>query len=205
MRYSLAMGAMTKHLPLCSGFRYGVGKYPAGFPIICLAIGLVCSGFSFPWLDDYMERRFAEEMTGTAFSFGKEVASFETERSWNGDGYSAFVYRLAPEDADRFKKPQQDFYSHPVVGSDREGWRATTWRKSPVSPDHKLYLDFALSMAPGNIRTLAETALAKTSSLYSCMHKTGPAPGGGQPRLLNVDFFIVDPADRMLFIFNLNT
>lgn len=153
---------------------------------------------------NYGQQRLTSLLTGESFPLGEIVMSHETERSFNGDGYSAIVHRLDPVMAEWFRVHAEDLGGYPIPDYSRDGWGIIRWRTVGDEAPDKEVLAFALAQAPDGIREAAEKSLARGGTLHAgfTKHLSGE---DGDGRLLNVDFFIVDPEQRLFFIFNHNT
>lgn len=153
---------------------------------------------------NYGQQRLTSLLTGESFSLGEIVMSHETERSFNGDGYSAIVYRLDPVMAQWFDVHADDLGGYPMPDYSRDGWGIIRWRTVGGGAPDEDVLAFALSQAPDGIRETAEDSLRRPGTLHAGFTKRAKADGE-TGRLLSVDFFIVDTQARLFFIFNLNT
>ena len=60
------------------------------------------------------ERNYNIELTGFEFNDGELIYEYETERAFNGDGYSIWIYKIDDKTADYFKNPKEEFFTeHP--------------------------------------------------------------------------------------------
>ena len=57
------------------------------------------------------ERNYNVELTGFEFNDGELIYEYETERAFNGDGYSIWIYKLDNETAHYFKNPKEEFFT----------------------------------------------------------------------------------------------
>lgn len=154
-------------------------------------------------------RRWATELTGITFSFGRPLYCYDSDRAFNGDGYSIAVYELTPEMARYFSSPPPEFFAiYPKKPDYRRHWKAVNWHTGPVRADEEIFINFTLAEnAPKKEEARLEEAfktirrsLAKTTTHYAYFHFLHSANSVG-----DIDFFLIDPEERRLYIINNNT
>ena len=155
----------------------------------------------------YWDRRQTEALTGIPFPFGKRVYRYDSERAFNGDGYSILVVELTPEVARYFHSPPAGFFAnYPHKPDVRSRWQAVHWRTGPARADEQKFIDFALGENAPNEQPLLDKAfasarrsLAKPTACYAyCYLQNGK-------NVSDIDFFLIDPEERRLYIINSNT
>lgn len=174
-----------------------------GIPII--AFGLLAGVSSIVNAGAY--DRYLEGLFDTEVDLGPPIFAYDSERAFNGDGYSISVYELPSGIRARFEGADEKLLSeYPKHPSYRNHWSFERWRRSPFDDQFKGYLDFALSnYDAGNASGLnshfeaIRSALKKEGSFYAFFYNR---PAGN---LGDVDFFIVDLMDGRLYIINHNT
>ena len=62
-------------------------------------------------IEKVQEKNYNKELTGFAFNFGKLRYKNESERAFNGDGYSIWIYEIDENTATYFKNPKEEFFS----------------------------------------------------------------------------------------------
>ncbi len=143
----------------------------------------------------------------TKFDLGKPLFEYDSERAFNGDGYSIAVYKLPDVVRKRFEQPDDRLLSaFPERSSDRSHWSVESWRQSPVDSRFAKHVSFALSAYDQqensklmDVFNAIQTALAGATAYYSFFSYS---PGG---YVGNIDFFLVDLANGKIYIINHNT
>jgi hypothetical protein len=143
----------------------------------------------------------------TEVELGTPLFEYDSDRSFNGDGYSFSVYALPSNIRKRFEAADdrllKEYPKHP---SYRSHWQFERWREAPFDDKFKEYLDFALSsFDEGNASELTEhfaairSALQRKGTFYALFYHR---PSG---HVGDVDFFIVDLSAGLLYSINHNT
>jgi hypothetical protein len=166
-----------------------------------IAIGIYLLSFPFYYIED----RVSNHATFGAFAtLSEPIFGHYSERTFQGDGYSITVYPLPAAIRRRFEKPDQKFLeTFPKLPSYRSHWDTEHWRRGPVDPRFKAYLDFALTpsfepFAPDQFSAI-RAALQRPTTYYSFFkYDHGDSPG-------NIDLFIVDLENARVYIINFNT
>jgi len=156
------------------------------------------------------EHQFSKDLQltfDTKVSLGHATYSYESSRSFQGDGYSVWVYKLPESIKVRFstfdKLLAEEF---PKLPEYRSNWNSMAWRQTPFTPDHKQYIDFSLSTydsrdEPALDKLFDEITdlLSQPGSFYAFLYKShGDYPG-------NIDMFIIDMKSERLIVINHNT
>ncbi|MDB4931721.1 MAG: hypothetical protein JWM10_4205 [Myxococcaceae bacterium] len=163
-------------------------------------------------------RLLTHEATGSFFALEPTDLWRESERDFNGDGISAYVYRVPPGTAARLLASGARFWRSPSTGGRDRPWRVVTWRRG--RPDEaalrairEVIPDGYCSSSrpspfeetnPRRCRGLVDAvnaALARAGTFIAYRYKD-PQPWGGYA---NVDIFIFDPVSNLFIVGNSNT
>jgi hypothetical protein len=171
-----------------------------------LSAFLVLMGIS--WIvNELAHERYLEGLCDTKVDLGRPIFEYDSERAFNGDGYSISVYELPSSIRARFEAADDrllsDFPKHP---SYRDHWSFERWRRSPFDEKFQKYLDFALSSYDSDRASgLSEqfesirNALSGDGAYYAFFYYShGDYPG-------DIDLFIVDLKGNRLYFINHNT
>jgi hypothetical protein len=171
-----------------------------------LAAFLVLMGVS--WIvNELAHERYLEGLYDTRVDLGTPIFEYDSERAFNGDGYSISVYELPPPIRARFASADARLLSDfPKRPSYRDHWSFERWRRSPFDDKFQKYLDFALSSYDADRASgLSEQfdyirkALSGDRAYYAFFYYShGDYPG-------NIDLFIVDLEGNRLYSINHNT
>lgn len=151
------------------------------------------------WLNNISHNNYLEGIYGGKTVLSDPIFTNDSERSFNGDGASIYVYDLPDEVKHRFIKPSEDFLSqYPIKPSYRSHWEAQTWRQAPYTESDQKYIDFGLWAAASQEGSL-KNALNRTSTYYAYFHYDhGDNPG-------NIDLYVIDLLENKIYFVNLNT
>lgn len=135
------------------------------------------------------------------------IYEYDSDRSFQGDGYTIEVYKISNTLKDRFKKPDQTLFDHyPKLPSYRSGWSRQRWVEAPFPQSLEMYLDFALSSYDARNETgmifhhsNIRHALKSKNTYYAFFHKDF----NGNPS--NIDLFVVDLEKGFVYEINHNT
>lgn len=151
--------------------------------------------------------RYLEGLYDTKVHLPDPIFEYDSERSFNGDGYSISVYELPATIRARFESADErlisEFPRHP---SYRDHWSFERWRRSPFDEKFNKYLEFALSSYDSDQADglsehfrLIRKALTGDGAYYAFFYSShGDYPG-------NIDLFIVDLEGNRLYSINHNT
>ena len=150
------------------------------------------------------DRFYVAELTGNQFWV---TASFQnnSERAFNGDGYSIYIYEISDDVANSFLTPTSGFFTE-FPKSDRNSWTKVTWSKSPIKESEHKILDFAIWTRS----TLAESnKLKETKLIRRILAEKGNyyayAVSIQSYGVSDVDFYILSPKEKKLICINKNT
>lgn len=160
----------------------------------------VLPGTSLFWgpIERVQDRSYNQELTGLDFEYGEKVYQSETERSFHGDGYSIWIYKLDPNAAEYFKNPNSTFYTHHPDTEFRQEWRSEYWKKTPLKEKDKMFFQFAESSLSELDFELIDV-LVEEGNYYAYEYKMHSYGIG------NIDFFIICPERRLMVKINHNT
>lgn len=138
---------------------------------------------------------------------GPAIFEYDSDRSFNGDGYSFSVYELPAKIRKRFESVDDRLLTeYPKHPSYRNHWQFEHWREAPYDDNFKEHLDFALSSYDsGKASGLSlhfeaiRKALGRKGTYYALFYYR---PGG---YIANIDLFIVDLVEGRLYSINHNT
>lgn len=140
-------------------------------------------------------------------SLGPAIFEYDSERAFNGDGYSFSVHKLPSAIRRRFESADERLLTeYPKRPSYRDHWKFEHWREAPFDEKFERHLDFALSSYDsGNAPELSShfesirRALARKGAYYAFFYNDPTGDVG------DVDFFIVDLVEGRLYAINNNT
>lgn len=155
-------------------------------------------------------RAHADYLVGlfdTEFEPGEAIFEYDSDRAFNGDGYSISVFELPAKIRKRFESADARLLSEfPKLPNWRKEWRFERWSEAPMDDRFKNHLDFALSSydagkAPGLSSKFEaiRKALNRKGTYYALFYS------GGGASIADIDLFIVDLAEGRLYIINHNT
>lgn len=174
-----------------------------GIPVAVYAMLIGASSLSGPMIQaDYLKDLYDCEV-----SLGPAIFEYDSERSFNGDGYSFSVYSLPSTIRERFESADSRLLSeYPKHPSYRDHWSFEHWREAPFDEKFKDYLDFALSSYDaGNASELTthfesiRKALGQKGTHYAFFYNRPSSYIG------DIDLFIVDLNEGRLYSINHNT
>lgn len=172
-------------------------------PLVAFVLLVVASGL----YDRYSHQRDQDGVFACDANFGNAMYGYDSDRSFNGDGYSLTVYVLPDSIRKRFQSVDQELTTEfPKCPDYRDDWDTVHWREAPFDPAYEKYISFALHAYNGDgdsglaaQQARAFAAINKKGAYYAFFkYDHGDSPG-------NIDLFIVDIEDGMVYIINLNT
>jgi hypothetical protein len=187
-------------------FRNRHYAFAALFALLAFLIlwGGLFIGFT-PGSRAYADYRMTRCYFGTGFILGKPYLTYDSERDFNGDGYSISVYKLSERTTRKLRKPKEAFFQDlPAKPSFRSHWQSKAWHPTPIIDDDLQFLEFAL-LERGHDSQLekAQQLLRRLTHepehFYACfyfMHAHNPG---------DVDFFLLSPKERIFIMVNHNT
>ena len=144
------------------------------------------------------ERNYNVELTGFEFNDGELIYEYETERAFNGDGYSIWIYKIDDQTAKYFENPKAEFFTKYPSAELRSHWETEYWKKTPFDKQEKKFLDFAYSTLD-ELEFELEDLLYEKGNYYAYkyyMHRYG---------IGNIDFYIICPNRKLIVQINHNT
>jgi hypothetical protein len=162
-------------------------------------------------------------LVGRPFLLGSPVFAFDSERAFNGDGYSIYRYNLPASIAEGLQRPPETFFTTlPKKPSYRSEWKTKYWRRTPVDQSEQEFVQFAAPMGnfPNGMRSepgfveLGDAARREAEFLQQLLREednyyayfyfmAGPWNGITWPG--DIDFFVLSPRRRVLYVINNNT
>ena len=179
--------------------------------ILVLAVGYLSFSLGlFPGSQSYYSKKYTAELTGQEFLLDKLEYSYDSDRSFNGDGYSIAVYNIDDDISKLFINPDPQFFvNYPAKNDSRKDWSLSKWKKTPVSDKDQKFIDFALSpISPQDKKEsegikkqfeLIRKMLKDDGHYYSYLYKINGSMIG------NVDFYILSVKDKKIIFINHNT
>ncbi len=174
-----------------------------GIPLAALVLLLGVSAI----VNTGAEQRYLDGLFDTKVMLADPIFEFDSERAFNGDGYSISVHELPAAIRTRFEAADErlltDFPKHPGY---RNHWSFERWRRTPFDEKFSKYVDFALrSFDTDRARGLSEQfesirkALSSDGAYYAFFYYSHGDHIG------DIDLFIVDLAGNRLYLINHNT
>ncbi|OUS19110.1 hypothetical protein A9Q93_02750 [Nonlabens dokdonensis] len=154
-------------------------------------------------VDWVMIRNYNYELTGLKFSNGESVYKNESERAFNGDGYSINIYKLDDEVAQYFMSPNEDFFNNYPKRGIRDDWQITHWKKTPHNQSEKGFVGFAYSQLY-DLNFELEDLLIEEGNYYAYKHDMYDVFDPDYYRG-NIDFYIICPKRKIIVKINHNT
>ncbi len=152
------------------------------------------------------ERQFTYAITGVPFTLGQPEYVYETERSFNGDGYTILAYKLPSYTGGALGVRGLPF--GPRKRWFRHEWDVVPWARAPVRSEDSPYVKFGFQseMIPEaeHVAAMALEALKSNSTFYAYLHKSSVFREGNL-WVQNVDFYIIDLDNGRFFVVNHNT
>jgi hypothetical protein len=176
----------------------------ASVVLLCGYIGLGISERLVPGFDWLYDRWFTRDLTGVGASLGTPLHTYETERSWHGDGHTVLTFHLPSRLAERFRGAPADLTTYPRRPRDRDGWDVSHWKPTPARAEDHRYIEFAISGAPHSVQAEVRTVLNIPGGWYAFLSREGGSVHA-HSWVMNVDFYVVDPLGRRFYLVNHNT
>jgi len=152
--------------------------------------------------DHYQDRAFYQELTGLEFNDEGIFFEHDSERSFNGDGYSISIYKLDQKTANYFKSPPAAFFKkHPHLGI-RTDWQIQHWKRTPIDTSEQQFLDFAHSSLP-TLDFELQDLLNEKGNYYAYRYYMS-TPSNRDEYVNNIDFYIICPKRKLLIDINHN-
>jgi hypothetical protein len=157
-------------------------------------------GSDFFWqpIENAQEKNYNLELTGFEYNDGDLIYEYETERAFNGDGYSIWIYKIDEKTAEYFKNPNEEFFTKYPKTDFRNDWESEFWKRTPFDQKEQKFLDFAHSTLD-ELDFELEDLLNENGNYYAYeyyMHSFG---------IGNIDFYIICPNRKLIVKINSNT
>jgi hypothetical protein len=163
------------------------------------AIGVV------PGLGWYHDRSFTREIAGCPVILGAPDSSFDSPRSFNGDGYSVARFSLPSALPACMANLGPRLSKYPSSVEDREDWLVISWRHPPLSKLESELTSWALNAEAPALENEIRVSLGRPSTWYAIRYKGGPTTFGDPFLIQNVDLFVVDTTTHKFYLVNMNT
>ncbi len=165
----------------------------------------ILPGSDFFWgpIEKVHEKNYNEELTGFEFHDGELLYEYVTERAFNGDGYSIWIYEIDEETARYFKNPNPDFFTKYPNPEFRSDWETEYWKKTPFDTNEQKFLDFAHSSLDEMDFEL-EDLLNESGNYYAYKYYIQNF-SEGRSYVANIDFYIICPDRKLIVKINHNT
>ncbi len=172
-------------------------------PVMAYAILMVVTSLA----NKHQYNRDLQDCFDTKVNLKNPLYEYNSERGFNGDGYSISVYELPASIRERFESADERLMkTFPVRPDYREHWNSEHWHKSPFDPQFAKYLEFALAryLADDSSQIVAyheaiQKALDHPGCYYSFFYNNHDEDVG------DIDFFVVDLINNRLYMINHNT
>ena len=154
-------------------------------------------------IEKVQEKSYNTELTGFEFNFGESIYKYESNRDFNGDGYSIWIYEIDDKTANYFKKPNADFFTNYPNSDFRNKWETEYWKKTPFDKEEQKFLDFAHSELD-ELEFELEDLLNEKGNYYAYeyyMHDFSDET----VYVGNIDFYIICPNRKLIVKINHNT
>lgn len=178
--------------------------------IILVSTPIVAFGILLIWGWTSHHFKYAQYLEGlfdTKVTLGSSIYSYDSDRSFPGDGYSIAVYKLPQSIRDQFTFPGSHLFTeYPKRPDYRSHWKTVYWKQAPFDESLSIFLEFSLpTYAANRAKGLGSqfdairTALKKDTTFYAFFYND---PG---KYVGDIDLFIVDLEAGRLYTINHNT
>ena len=208
MQYVTEIWALSMIVTLIGCIPYGIwvtrSALKKRWKKVAIQIGAPVAFFALlvgatPIANSYASDRYFRDLYDTDVELADPKFEYDSDRAFNGDGYSISIHDLPTKIRDRFEDPDSrllnEFPKRPHYRSD---WSVVTWKATPFDSGIDKYLNFALVGSSAHSKEIRD-ALSRKGAFYAFFHYDhGGSPG-------NIDFFIVDLVSGLLYSINVNT
>jgi hypothetical protein len=167
----------------------------------------ILPGSSYFWrpIEKIAEKNYNLELTGIEFNDGKLIYEYETERAFNGDGYSIWIYELEDKAINYFKKPNNDFFKIYPRTELRNHWQPEFWKKTPFNKNEQKFFDFA-HVSLDNLNFELEDLLNEEGNYYAYEYYMHNFDIDIDSSVVgDIDFYIICPNRKIMVKINHNT
>lgn len=151
------------------------------------------------------ELTYTNSILGKPIHLGTPVYEFESNPTFNGDGFSYAEYKLSENNASYFKSPKDNFFTDYPKKGIRDDWQIRTWTTTPLKETdqnafnfisvYDMYSDYKVD-SHYNL----EEILKEEGNIYSYRYYLHRDQHFG-----NIDFYIISPNKRLIILINHNT
>lgn len=165
----------------------------------------ILPGSHFFWkpIEKAEERNYNLELTGFEFNNEDLIYKYESERFFNGDGYSICIYKIDDATAKYFKMPNDEFFIKYPKTSLRNHWKSVFWKSTPFNPNEQKFLDFAHSPLK-ELDYELEDLLNEEGNYYGYQYYLHNY-NKDKSTIGNIDFYIISPSRKLIVKINHNT
>jgi len=171
--------------------------------LLCLLVYFGLSVGLLPGSQRYQLWEYTRKVTGKGLF--QPIYDYDSQRSFTGDGFSILVFNLSERHASYFSTPPKSFYrdypKKPLFS--RGHWDQMNWRTGKPRVDEQRVIHFALQFS--NIPSVElylkqiRISLAKPTTHYAYLYYKATGT------VSDIDFFVIDPIDKRLYVINCQT
>jgi hypothetical protein len=154
-------------------------------------------------IEKIQEKNYNQELTGFEFYDGKSIFEFEGHRSFNGDGYSIWIYELEENTETYFKNPNDEFFSNYPRTELRDHWKSKLWHRTPFDKKEQKFVDFA-HISLDDLDFELTDLLNEDGNYYGYEYYMHDFIDG-TTYVGDIDFYIICPNRKMMIKINHNT
>lgn len=154
-------------------------------------------------IEKVQEKTYNKELTGFEFNFGESIYKYESQRDFNGDGYSIWIYKIDDQTVEYFKNPKEEFFNQYPQTELRSHWQSEFWKSTPFNKEEQKFFDFAHSEL-NELEFELEDLLNEKGNYYAYEYYIHDF---GEDRVYvgNIDFYILCPNRKLIVKINHNT
>lgn len=154
-------------------------------------------------IEKIQEKKYNRELTGIEFNDGDLVYEYKTQRAFNGDGYSIWIYKIDDQTAEYFKNPKEEFFNKHPKTKLRSDWESEFWKRTPFDKKEQKFFDFAHSEL-NELNFELEDLLYENGNYYAYEYYVHNL---GKLKYItgNIDFYILCPNRKLIVKINHNT
>ena len=186
---------------------------------LCIAVFSMFSYYGYKLLTAERKPReiSTEELTynlfGKHFYLGNIISSYNSERAFNGDGYSIYVFEMSEELStyitDNFLTIKDIYPDKPYFRVEwTTDWIIEKWRDTPFNEEEKWLYNFAIDAEYQYENDLTDKSNATKSISYfkKLMNEEGSFYSYNYYSMgMNIDFFVFNIEDNILVFINHDT
>ena len=152
------------------------------------------------------DRMMNKRLTGVSF-WTSEIFIYDSERDFNGDGCSTYVFAFNQETSAKLARPDSSFFTQYPNLDGHADWKRKQWRTTPTVPEDSLAVAFALHCyqegetgRPGADMAETRRMLSEPGNFYAYNFRSY-----SPDRVNDVNLYILSPARKRFVIVNMNT